>query len=94
MQCRFKQTGFLLAVGALALLPACKHEGSAVQKQYMADRQNCREYAEATIGSSGVPGGNFYPGAEGEHIELVRQFARCMHKRGWAVNKPPEPDAE
>jgi hypothetical protein len=79
----------LLFLG-LAVLAGCKYEGSAVQKQYAADRTECRQYAEHMVVRSGkgayageMPSGK-------EHMALVEQFARCMHKRGWAVNKPPE----
>lgn len=80
----------MLAVGMVVVLSACKHEGSGIQKQYAADRTDCREYAEATAGGP-QGGGDFFPQAGTGQIELVRAFARCMHKRGWAVNKPPEP---
>lgn len=78
-------TVIVLAAVALA---GCRHEGSAVQKQYAADRNECRQYAEHTVGmrGRGAPAG-YMPSGE-EHIALVDQFARCMHKRGWAVNKP------
>jgi hypothetical protein len=79
---------------AVATLAACKHEGAAVQKQYAADRNECRQYAEYTVGMSrkGAPAGYMPSGRE--HIALVDQFARCMHKRGWAVNKPPKEGEE
>lgn len=77
----------VMALSVLAIA-GCKHEGSAVQKQYAADRAECREYAEKTIGvHGGAAAGRMSTGRE--HIALVDQFARCMHKRGWAVNKPP-----
>lgn len=83
-----KQTWILLGMAALAVA-GCKYEGSKVQKQYTADRGECRQYAESTVGgsSAGMPSGR-------EHIALVDQFARCMHKRGWAVNKPPSEGEE
>jgi hypothetical protein len=72
---------------AMMLLAACKHEGSAVQKQYAADRTECRQYAERTVSMrGGAYAGEMSNGRE--HIALVEQFARCMHKRGWAVNRP------
>lgn len=77
-----------LMVGVVALA-GCKHEGSGVQKQYTADRNECRGYAEHTVGmQGGAPSGHMPTGRE--HIALVEQFARCMHKRGWAVNRPSE----
>lgn len=78
----------LLATAALLAMAGCKHEGSAIQKQYAADRAECREYAEMTVGTPQQ--GDFFPQAGTGQIELVRAFARCMHQRGWAVNKPPE----
>lgn len=71
-------------------LTGCKYEGSAVQKQYTADRNECRRYAEMTVGmrGQGAAAGQMPTGRE--HIALVEQFARCMHKRGWAVNRPSE----
>ena len=84
----------LLTVAASGLLlSACNYEGESIQRQYNSDRQECREYAESVVGGA-RPSGPFFPGAEGEHIDLVRQFAHCMHKRGWSVNKPPEDGAE
>lgn len=74
----------------IAVLASCKYEGSAVQKQYVADRTECRKYAEYMVvrNGRGAYAGEMQNGKE--HIALVDQFARCMHKRGWAVNKPPE----
>jgi len=71
---------------AALALAGCRYEGSNVQKQYSADRGECRQYAESTVGKASAGGG--LPTGR-EHIALVDQFARCMHKRGWAVNKPP-----
>ena len=73
-----------IVISALALLAVagCKYEGSAVQKQYTSDRQECRAYAEHTVGG--------FSGNQEHQLHLVTQFANCMHKRGWAVNKPPE----
>lgn len=77
-----------VAMFAALAMAGCKHEGAAVQKQYAADRNECRDYAEHMVGMGrGAPGGYMPTGQE--HIALVDQFARCMHKRGWAVNKPP-----
>ena len=78
----------VLGTSMLVAVSACKHEGSDIQKHYAADRADCREYAEATVGAP--QGGDFFPQAAGGQIDLVRAFARCMHQRGWAVNKPPE----
>lgn len=78
---------------ALVAVAACKHEGSAVQKQYTADRTECRQYAESTVGVYGGAYAGEMPNGM-EHLALVDQFARCMHKRGWAVNKPPRPGEE
>lgn len=73
-----------LGVGMLLLTAACGHEGMEIQEQYAADRDECREYAEQT----GAPGNTMPSGRE--HVLLVSQFARCMNKRGWNVNKPSE----
>lgn len=80
-----------MMMGALVLLgmtAACKHEGSTIQKKYTEDRKECRSYAEVAVGHGGLFRGGAADGEEG-HVELVTQFANCMHKRGWAVNKPP-----
>lgn len=77
----------LIMIVGLFGLAACGHEGMAIQKQYAADRDDCRGYAEATAGGMAPASGALPSGKE--HIMLVSQFARCMNKRGWAVNKPP-----
>lgn len=80
---------FPLLMAAAVVLAGCKYEGSGVQKQYTADRNECRQYAEQTVGMQrGAPGGQMPTGRE--HLALVEQFARCMHKRGWAVNRPSQ----
>lgn len=76
-----------LCLTTIVLLAGCKYEGSAVQKQYAADRTECRHYAEQTVKMRGGAFAGEMPRGD-EHIALVEQFARCMHKRGWAVNKP------
>lgn len=78
-----KNRFLMVALLGCAVLPACQYEGSAVQKQYRADRQDCRGYAEHTVGKPISP-------TQDMQLHLVSQFANCMHKRGWAVNKPPE----
>lgn len=80
MKVRFVGVGIAL----LLATAACGHEGMEIQEQYAADRDECREYAEQTGAQ-----GNTMPSGR-EHVLLVSQFARCMNKRGWAVNKPPE----
>lgn len=75
-----------IGLSAMTLLSACfGYEGDDIQKQYAADRDECRDYAQSTTagGEDMMPTGR-------EHILLVAQFGRCMNKRGWAVNKPPE----
>lgn len=84
---------WILTACAVVAISGCKHEGSAVQKQYTADRTECRQYAEATVGARGGAYAGEMPNGR-EHIALVEQFARCMHKRGWAVNKPPSDKKE
>lgn len=79
----------LIVITVALALGACKYEGSAVQKQYVSDRGECRQYAEQTVGAHGGAFVGQMPTGR-EHLALVDQFARCMHKRGWAVNKPPE----
>ncbi|MCH2546615.1 MAG: hypothetical protein MK052_03250 [Alphaproteobacteria bacterium] len=81
----------LVIIGTMAVMATagCKHEGSAVQKQYAADRTECRQYAEQTVSAYGGAFVGEMPTGR-EHVALVEQFARCMHKRGWAVNKPPK----
>lgn len=79
--------GLALALAAGTLVVACKHEGSAIQKQYVADRVDCRSYAEQTVGAPIGPDQDM-------QLHLVGQFANCMHKRGWAVNKPAEEGKE
>jgi len=76
----------VLGMGMVMLLAtaACGHEGMDIQQQYAEDRDECREYAEQT----GAPGNTMPTGRE--HVLLVSQFARCMNKRGWNVNKPSE----
>lgn len=82
-----RHMGFV-AVACL-LVQSCSYgyEASEVQKRYAANRTECRSYAEEMVGlygrqaSGGLPDGN-------EHLELVEQFARCMEKRGWMVNRP------
>lgn len=74
----------VVVCGVALFAAACGHEGEEIQKQYAADRDECREFAEQTSAP-----GNTMPSGK-EHIVLVSQFAHCMNKRGWAVNKPPE----
>lgn len=91
-----KRHAYLALGGVLAALAVagCKHEGSAVQKQYAADRNECRKYAEQTVGMRGQGATGGYMPTGREHLALVERFAHCMHKRGWAVNKPPEPKSK
>lgn len=83
-----KTTWIAICLAPLVLI-GCKHEGSAVQKQYAADRTECRHYAERTVRARGGAFAGEMPHGS-EHIALVEQFARCMHKRGWAVNRPKD----
>lgn len=79
-------------VAAGLLVQACSYgyEGRDIQQRYSGERAECRSYAEHIV--------SFYDEEEpvglaperNRHLELVEQFARCMDKRGWQVNRPPK----
>ncbi len=82
----------IMLTGMLLAATACKYEGSTVQKQYSADREECRAYAEHTARRMNGQGQGA-PGQAG-NLALVSRFADCMHERGWAVNRPKKPDED
>lgn len=75
-----KHVCYILAgVMAVTFMAGCKHETTAIQKKYAADRVKCRSAAERVIG-------NRAPSSHEEHLKMVGVFADCMEQHGWQVS--------